>query len=252
MTQNPVYFAQPLTVTAVPWDGDLPNLEALLAVEPDFVFGWQEVRTALAESDIPVYGFYDQNGLSTWQEGLEELRKLAALTGRSEQAETVIQQFEERLAAYKARSPMDRSVMVVGATENEFYIRTAVSGTCALIREIGQCDWADPTDGASWSYTTSAEGLLELDPDVIIVSNWGEWPDNETMLADLAQNPLWNELTAVKAGRVTPELGAYEYLQGIGPLGNMQFLDLYLPLIYPETFPAPLTDEEIEEILAEQ
>jgi ABC-type Fe3+-hydroxamate transport system substrate-binding protein len=139
--------------------------------------------------------------------------------------------------------------MLVGATETEFYISTEVSGRCAIINEVASCPWADSTSGESWSYTTSIEGLLQLDPDIIIVDNWGSWSDEEMETA-LAANPLWNEVTAVKEDRVIPILELYSYVQGIGPIGNLRFLDLYVPLFYPEIFDGPLTDEEVEEILA--
>jgi ABC-type Fe3+-hydroxamate transport system substrate-binding protein len=253
MLQDPVYYPEPFEFAILPLDEETfePDLEALLALNPDVVFGSEEQRVAAQDIDLNVYAFYANNGPGTWQQGLEELRKLAALTGREEQAEAIIAQFEARLAAYKALAPMDRSVMLVGAASaTEFYISTEVSGRCAIIREVATCPWPDPTGGESWSYITTLEAILAFNPDVIILDNWGEWSD-EDMNTTLAASPLWNELTAVQEGRVTPVLGSHNYSQGVGPLGNMRWLDLYMPVIYPEVFPAPLTDEEVAEILAE-
>jgi iron complex transport system substrate-binding protein len=253
MVNNPVYFPQPTEFEVLPLDEETyePDLEALLAFAPDLVFGGDELRIAADGLDLNVYAFYANNGPSDWRDGIEELRKLAMLTEREEQAEAVIAQFEDRLAAYKALAPLDRSVMLVGAASaTEFYISTEVSGRCGIIREVATCPWPDPTGGESWSYVTSLEGILELNPDVIILDNWGEWTDGE-MNAVLAESALWNELTAVQAGRVTPILESYNYVQGVGPIGNMRWLDLYMPVIYPEVFPTPLTDEQVADILAE-
>jgi ABC-type Fe3+-hydroxamate transport system substrate-binding protein len=63
----------------------------------------------------------------------------------------------------------------------------------------------------------------------------------------LKSNPLWAELAAVKAGRVFPMLNRDAY--GLGPVGGARLLDLYVPKLYPEVFPAPLTDAEVQEIL---
>jgi ABC-type Fe3+-hydroxamate transport system substrate-binding protein len=251
MLQNPVYYPQPTNVTPLPPDEETyePDLEALLELAPDVVFGSDELRVASEGLDLNVYAFYANNGPGTWQQGLEELRKLAALTGREARAETIIAQFETRLAAYTKLAPKDRSVMLVGAAEEEFYISTEVSGRCGIIREVASCPWPDPTGGESWSYSTNIEGILELDPDVIILDNWGAW-SNDEMNEALATNALWNELSAVKAGRVTGILGDGNYVQGVGPIGNMRFLDLYMPVIYPEVFPEPLTDEQVQDILS--
>lgn len=253
MIQNPVYFPQPVETVPVPNGEDWqPDIETLLAMDLDVAFGDEELVTAVQNTNLDVYAFYANGGPSNWREGIKELRNLATLTGREEQAERIIQEFEDHLAAYKAVSPGDRSVMLVGVSEDEYYISTEISGRCNLILEVATCPWPDPTGGESWSYATSAEGILNLDPDFIILDNWGDWSD-EQMNAALTSDPLWNELSAVKAGRVTPILGDYAYVQGIGPIGNMQWLDLYMPLIYPETFPdGPLTDEQVRAILAEQ
>lgn len=249
--QNPAYFPQPTDIPVIPWDGEIPDPEVLLDLQPDVVFAWEEILVTLEDTDLNVYGFYLNNGPSTWREGIAELRKLADLTGRQEQAEAVIQRFEDRLAAYKALSPMDRSVMIVGvSSDTEFWISTEVSGRCNLILEVATCPWPDPTDGGSWSYSTTVESILTLDPDVIIVDNWGEW-STEEMYAELESNPLWNELTAVQENRVTPILEDYAYIQGVGPIGNMRFLDLYMPVFYPDAFPESLTEEQVQEILAQ-
>lgn len=95
------------------------------------------------------------------------------------------------------------------------------------------------------------ESLLALNPDVLIFSNWEGSLTDEELLAVVAENPLWGELTAARNGRViipenysNPNLASFPDAE--------KFLDRFMPLIYPDIFPnGPLTDEEVREILAE-
>jgi ABC-type Fe3+-hydroxamate transport system substrate-binding protein len=116
------------------------------------------------------------------------------------------------------------------------------------LREIAGCDWPDPSNQDVWSVTTSIEGLLQLDPDVILVSDWaGQFADEKTMREELGKRPLWKELTAFREGRVFLEPSGLN-LDGMGTIGAARMLDYFAPLIYPEVFPAPLTEEEVREI----
>jgi hypothetical protein len=36
---------------------------------------------------------------------------------------------------------------------------------------------------------------------------------------------------------------------GLGPIGGARLLDLYVPKLYPEVFPAPLTEAQVKDIL---
>ena len=49
---------------------------------------------------------------------------------------------------------------------NTVWLRTGFSPDCQILNEIAQCEWANPT-GDTWSYQTTPETLLELNPDFI-------------------------------------------------------------------------------------
>lgn len=248
LIQNPLYFKQPNDIKVLQAaEGDLGvDLEEIAALKPDLVFGWEEVRTGLTDI-APVYDAYNQQ--DTYQDSFEELRKFAGLFGREAQAEAAIKGFEDRLAAYKKLSPRNVSVMYVGGTTQEVYIRHGRSGTCHLFNEVARCDWEDPAQDGFWSYTASLETLLQLDPDVLLLESWDEKLSTDELIAEYEQNPLLAELKAVKNGRLIPIESDAKDLDGMGIIGATRQLDTYMPILYPDIFPQALTDEQVQELV---
>jgi ABC-type Fe3+-hydroxamate transport system substrate-binding protein len=95
----------------------------------------------------------------------------------------------------------------------------------------------------------SVETLLKFDPDVIIVEKYSV-EDEAGILANLEKNdPLWGELKAVKNKRVHLVPVSQARLNTIQSVRGA--VDAIMPLAYPEVFPAPLTDEQVQKALAE-
>jgi iron complex transport system substrate-binding protein len=254
LVADPRYFPQPNAITLLPETSDDVgvDLEQLAAFKPDLVLGWAELRPAV-EGFAPVHAVVDE--MNSYQKSFEEIRTFAALLGREAEAEEAITRFDERLAAYVARAPKDRSVMYIWPPDGAAVsYRDGGSGTCQLLKQIADCDWPDPANEGSWSVDTTVEGLLQLNPDALIVDNGdGTWPDSAAVRAALvAQNPLWGELAAVQNQRVflMDSFVSASARDGMGTVGAALLLDTYAPLLYPEVFPAPLTDAEVQEILA--
>ncbi|NJO84032.1 MAG: ABC transporter substrate-binding protein [Blastochloris sp.] len=177
------------------------------------------------------------------------LRRLATILDRTPQAETAIKQFQDRYAAYQKASPKTAgTVLKLGYMDSgQFYVSTVDDPICRMLAQVASCAWEKATPDEFWGYETSLEGVLKLDPDVIILNNWSE-SSRRDMLTALGDDPLWSELRAVQSGRV---LGAEGYENPIASSlpAAQKFLDTYMPLIYPDVFPTALTDEQVQEIL---
>jgi iron complex transport system substrate-binding protein len=95
----------------------------------------------------------------------------------------------------------------------------------------------------------SVETLLSFDPDVLIVEQYSV--DDEAALLERlgSTNPLWNELKAVKNGRVHLVPVSQARTNTIQSVRGA--VDALMPLIYPDVFPKALTDEQVQEILAD-
>lgn len=248
-TTNPAYFPQPNEIALIDWDGDNPNMEQLIALQPDLVLGWQEVQAPL-EGIAPVYNVVNEQ--DTYQESHDEIRAFARLLGREDIAEANITVALNRLEAYKRLSHGDVSIMDMFFSNEASYYRDGQSGTCNLLKEVAICDWPDPQNSATWSVEANDEALLQLDPDVILISSYGfEGMTAEEIQATLSERPLWAELSAMKSGRIYVEPDGLN-LDGMGTVGMNLMLNYFMPLLYPDVFPEPLTDEQVAEILASE
>ena len=107
------------------------------------------------------------------------------------------------------------------------------------------------TGGASWAYETTSEGVLSLNPDVIIFGNWSsDETQNEALFEQLSTDPLWQEVAAVQNDRVLITPGYDNPIASSLPAAT-KILDTFAPRIYPDVFDGPLTDEQVQEILAQ-
>lgn len=244
---NPAYFPQPSETVIIEYDGDNPNIEQIAALEPDLVLAWEELRAPL-EGIAPVYSVINEQ--DSYEESHDEIRTFAALLGREEIAEANIQAALDRLEAYKRLSPRNLSVMYGFMYDGAFYYRDGASGTCNLFNEVAMCEWPDPANASSWSVEVNDEGLLQLNPGIILIDSYG-FEEGVDVVAEVSARPLWGELDAVKNGRVFISSDEVANLDGMGTVGMAQMLDYYMPLFYPDVFPTALTDEQVQEALSE-
>ncbi len=123
-----------------------------------------------------------------------------------------------------------------------FWISHDAYPDCQVLALVVDCSWKNPAgDNSGWQ--GGIETILSLDPEVILLTAW-PFDQTDAVLARLSNDPLWGELQAVKAGRVltaqSPTAWSTDSVAGFSG-----YLDNTLTLIFPETFPAPLTDAEV-------
>ena len=241
------YGEEAQNALAVPHQGDEPEWEAVAALEPDLIIGnldFEEVATGIA----PLYtlSWDDRNSNDAW---FHDARAYGAMFGMVEQVERQIQGVIDKVSVYSALSPMDRTVAVLDlqsddeigfVNECDFFMRQVVP--CIVEERLAH-------------YTVNMEFLLDVDPDVIVIEDYAvqidEYGDSKSarLLAAKAEDPLWNELKAVRNGEV--------YLIPVrqakpNSLASIEAtMDTLMPLVYPETFPEPLTDEEVDAALSD-
>ncbi|MBR6501226.1 MAG: ABC transporter substrate-binding protein [Firmicutes bacterium] len=193
------------------------SLEKLFSAEPDFIIAsantrqnveWKETLEAL---EVPVAYFR----VSNFDEYLHMLKICTEITGRPDlyakngeairsQIEAVKARAEERLADGETGSVAD-GPKVLSMRASASFIRAKNSQDNVLgeiLKDLGCINIAD-SDG-SLLENLSIEHILEQDPDYIFFVQQGDDEAGtkvniERMMKD---NPAWQELTAVKEGRV--------------------------------------------------
>lgn len=182
-----------------------PNLEVLLAAEPDFVIGSAktsadvELMDVLEQAGIPVAYFE----VSSFDDYLRMLDICTQLTGCQENYTQYGTEVQTRIDQAKARISGDGpSVLYVRATGSSCKVKNS-EGTVLgeMLADFGCVNIADSETGLLENL--SMETILATDPDYIFVVLQGTDTTNAENLLEqtLLSNPAWNELTAVREGR---------------------------------------------------
>lgn len=227
--------------------GNDPNYEEIAEARPDLVIGTpidEPKRDALR----PIAPLFTLSDTGTYRELGDQLRTVGKLVGLEARAIEAMRRFEDRLSAYKARAPGDRSVAIMGVFSFGNVVYTAMSPSCRLLTEVAECPWPVPAGATSPSAPIAPERLLEVDPDVVFIQTFkyrnarGDAASSRFQAPDkrreLEASPFWRELAAVKAGRVH-EVEVWPW-GGYGTRSLGIVLDEALPLLYPQVFPQPL------------
>ena len=182
-----------------------PNVEKLLAAEPDFVLGSTktaadvELLDLLEQSGIPV-AYFD---ISSFEDYLRMLEICTQLTGCPERytqyGADVQSQVEQAIARQDGSAPR---VLYVRATGSSCKVKNS-QGTVLgeMLASLGCVNIADSETGLL--ETLSMETILAEDPEHIFVVLQGSdtTKAEQTLEMSLLSNPAWNELTAVREGR---------------------------------------------------
>lgn len=196
-----------LQLEDVPSLGSLkePSLEALLAVEPDFVVlsanidGHQAISQTLDELNIP-------NALlnvETFEDYLRVLGLFADITGREDLYRQNGLDLQSRIDEILSGVPEGAApeVLLIRAYSSGAKAKGSDNMTGAMLKDLGCVNLAD--ENPSVLEELSLEFILEEDPDFIFVTTMGSSDEAalEAFASSFSSNPAWASLRAVKDGR---------------------------------------------------
>lgn len=183
-------------------DARQPSLERIVALKPDLIIGDATLHAQ-------VKGMFEKIAptvlidVRTWK---DHLRVLAGMTGRNEAAAKLLDGYEARVAAIRARVP-SFPVSVLRVTPAGFHVY--VSGPAsyapyAVLREAGvqRTAYETVTDNTAfkrpgWEEIGLLDGRILL---YVVVSGYDQAPD-DALEAVTIKNPFWQMLPAVQSGR---------------------------------------------------
>ena len=184
-----------------------PNLEALLSVKPDFVLGSTktaadvELLPTLEAMGIPV-AYFD---VSSFEDYLAMLKICTQLTGRAdlyeENGTAVQQQIDDARAL--AAGKEGPSVLYLRASGSSCKVKNSENTVLGeMLADLGCTNIADSE--TSLLENLSMEVILKADPDCIFIVLQGSDPTKpqKSLEEAVLSNPAWQQLTAVKEGRV--------------------------------------------------
>lgn len=179
-----------------------PNVEQIIALNPDLVLSWGEFTTqadkALLQAHINVISLPVENLAGT----LTEIRLVGQLTHTSATADTVVKSLQQRIDAIRQKVAKATPVSVymeVGYTPPPPY---AVGGGSfandVLVDAGGSNIFASKTENGGYP-NVSAESIIAANPQVIILT---EDPQYGGDPAQVYTRPGWSGIAAVQGHRI--------------------------------------------------
>jgi iron complex transport system substrate-binding protein len=205
-----------------------PNLEAVAALEPDLILGYDYHEDIYGElSEIAATAAIRGSVTEDWK---LPFRNIAEVVGKGEKAERVVADYEERLERFRREAGVEgATVSLVNLRDDEVRLYGEGSYPAEIMRDAGlavapqpevESELAELTDNRIVSL--SLELIPEIKGDYIFLITYDDL--EEARLEELRNNQLWQQLEAVREGRVfVPEAGL-AYTNG-GPSGADRVVD---------------------------
>ena len=182
-----------------------PNLEVLLAAQPDFILAScnttadLELQSTFENAGIPV-AYFD---IQSFDDYLNMLKICTDLTGCPENYETYGLEVQSQVEAAKKRQDGSApTVLTIRATGSSCKVKGSQDFLLGeMLADLGCVNVAD--SDAALLEELSLESILAADPDYIFVVLQGSDATDaqETLEKALLSNPAWGSLKAVQEGR---------------------------------------------------
>ncbi|MCQ3978187.1 MAG: hypothetical protein DPW09_32580 [Anaerolineae bacterium] len=203
-----------------------PNLEAIVALKPDLILSdaWtaEENYELLAEI-APTVVFTDEYSYPL-------LRAVGRTLGKEAQAEARLQAYEQKAGAARAALEAaigDQTVALLRVFEQELRIEGGIGYTGPVLwNALGLTPHA-VVKMDKWNEMVSLELIPQLTTDILLLM-----PEigGEARTKELLASPLWQQLPAVRNGKVYT-LNGYNHWLTIGILANEYSMDNLLEVL---------------------
>lgn len=193
------YFPEGTPVTDL--SGWQPNLEAILAFEPDLVVmgsnsdieaGLEAAGVAVALSNAPM----------SFDDVYSQIEAIGAATGNIGEAAELVLEMQTEIGELTVNAPDGSGLSYFHELDNTLYSVTSSTFIGAVYAMFGLENVADPADadGAAFGYPQlSDEYLVDADPDIIFLADTICCGQSAETVADRAG---WDQLSAVQNGTV--------------------------------------------------
>ena len=196
----------PAAVNNIPLVGSgvRPNLETILQLQPDLILSNQVSSGRIYQqlSQIAPTVLTSDNGRAgAWQ---SNLRLYAEALGKSEQAEQLLADYQQRVGAVQAALLQDLEaieVSVIAHWSGGIVAYSTDSFSGSVLKDLGLARNPAQGEGKRYGVQLSKEDLTQIDGDVIFfLHNSGSEASGSK--AAFISDPLWSRLDAVQQGIV--------------------------------------------------
>lgn len=174
------------------------NIPKIMALQPDLVLAFSDLQaelvSALVKQGVSVMA-YNQRSVA---EILAMIRHLGAMVGAADKAERLVAGYEAQLAILRAHEPEIRPKVYFEEWDRPMI--SSIEWVSELVRIAGGQDVFAALSGhqAASDRIVSSEDVIAAQPDIIIAS----WCGKKVRPEKIAARPGWDQIPAVKAGRI--------------------------------------------------
>jgi iron complex transport system substrate-binding protein len=183
--------------------GFTPNVEAIATYHPDLVIASDDVAhlvSSLNKISIPVLL---ESAAKTIDDSYSQITQLGQATGHTSEASALVTSMKTRIQTLVASVPkFTTPPTYYHELDNTFFSATSHTFIGSVYALLGLKNIADPADKKASGYPQlSAEYIIKADPQIIFLADTKCCGQS---LASVKKRAGWNQLSAVKAGRVIP------------------------------------------------
>ena len=206
----PAYLGDAVADITIIGDGNQPNLEAILQLEPDLILGSQigmsrQLYRQLSQI-APTILTKGSGRESDWP---ENFRLYAEALGQSDLAEQLLQRYREQAQQLSTAiaQPEELEISVLSTYSDRIGTYTINSFPGSVLNDVGLSRPSAQNVTRSHAAEFSAESLDKLDGDYIFLIYSPNFPGG-TQKEDFIRDPVWSQLQAVQQGQVCEVPGA--------------------------------------------
>lgn len=214
-----------------------PNVEDIVAFHPDLVIGdaypHVQLRNAL-RGTAPMYLFSRSDG---YKGSLQNLINVGILAGQANKAKQLANQIQRQInrdvQEVSNITKKRTSLIIWGYSTKSFQVAPIVDPSSSVLATVSQYPWGGQKAGGM---SISLSKILQVNPDVIFVESFTRLQGSSTaplLSQELAKNPLWNQLKAVKNHRVY-EVDPNIWQTDRSAMGLVKILNDAMPRLYPD------------------
>lgn len=176
------------------WD---PNIEAIIAYEPDLVVianDSNDLVAGLTAVDIPVLMNPAPADIESGYAGIAEL---GIATGHVDETAELVTTMREQLATAFEAAPQS-SLRIYHELDATHYAASSFGFVGSVYAQLGTTNIADEADADGYGYPQlTEEYIVAADPELIIITDQVDYSAD-----DVLARPGWEEISAIKNGNV--------------------------------------------------
>ncbi|NEQ42359.1 MAG: iron-siderophore ABC transporter substrate-binding protein [Leptolyngbya sp. SIOISBB] len=207
--QSPDYLGDRVEGIDIIGDGNQPNLEAILNLQPDLILGSKIGAEELYNQLSQIAPTVLTEGSGRAGDWPENLQLYAEALGKSAAAEQLLKDYRQRVqqlqAAIAQPQALEISVLIVPSDIVRAFTAGSFSGS--VLQDIGLSRPPAQDDPEGYASRLSAESLDALDGDYIFLI-YSTYRPGGTSKAAFVRHPIWSQLQAVQQDRVCEVDGA--------------------------------------------